>query len=148
LLTHTWPGSVRKLRNVLERAAILSDAGIIERRHLALYAKVAPARGRTTWARPNGRRSKRCCARRRQQVARTARTVSETIDWSIVNTLAQRASTHQRRDTALRNCSKSPSSGRSGERNAERAPLAHRALRPDSSAVSLDETFADVEAKT
>ena len=35
LLAHDWPGNVRELRNVLERAAILSD-GDIECRHLSL----------------------------------------------------------------------------------------------------------------
>jgi transcriptional regulator with PAS, ATPase and Fis domain len=38
LLAHDWPGNVRELRNVLERAAILSD-GDIERRHLALRTR-------------------------------------------------------------------------------------------------------------
>jgi transcriptional regulator with PAS, ATPase and Fis domain len=43
LLAHAWPGNVRELRNVLERAAILSD-GDIEGRHLSLRPKMrAPA---------------------------------------------------------------------------------------------------------
>src|ERR1700730_2954970 len=43
LLAYGWPGNLRELRNVLERAAILSDEGVIERRHLSLHAKAAPA---------------------------------------------------------------------------------------------------------
>jgi transcriptional regulator of acetoin/glycerol metabolism len=39
LLAHDWPGNVRELRNVLERAAILSD-GDIECRHLSLRSKM------------------------------------------------------------------------------------------------------------
>jgi two-component system response regulator AtoC len=39
LLAHDWPGNVRELRNVLERAAILSD-GDIECRHLSLRPKM------------------------------------------------------------------------------------------------------------
>lgn len=39
LLAHDWPGNVRELRNVLERAAILSD-GDIERQHLSCRPKM------------------------------------------------------------------------------------------------------------
>jgi transcriptional regulator with PAS, ATPase and Fis domain len=41
LLAHDWPGSVRELRNALERAAILSD-GDIEGRHLSLRPRFRP----------------------------------------------------------------------------------------------------------
>jgi DNA-binding NtrC family response regulator len=43
LLAHSWPGNIRELRNVLESAAILSDEGVIQRRHLSLQPKTAPA---------------------------------------------------------------------------------------------------------
>ena len=36
---HSWPGNIRELRNALESAAILSDEGVIERRHLALHTR-------------------------------------------------------------------------------------------------------------
>ncbi len=38
LVAHSWPGNIRELRNVLEAASILSDEGVIERRHLSLHA--------------------------------------------------------------------------------------------------------------
>jgi transcriptional regulator with PAS, ATPase and Fis domain len=43
LMTHDWPGNVRELRNVLERAAILSD-GDIDGRHVSFRTKcrIAP----------------------------------------------------------------------------------------------------------
>ena len=42
LLAYGWPGNIRELRNVLERATIMSD-GDIERRHLSLRAPLRPA---------------------------------------------------------------------------------------------------------
>jgi len=38
LVVHSWPGNIRELRNVLEAASIVSDEGVIERRHLSLHA--------------------------------------------------------------------------------------------------------------
>jgi two-component system response regulator AtoC len=39
LLEHDWPGNVRELRNALERAAILSDGGLITADHLSLQRR-------------------------------------------------------------------------------------------------------------
>jgi transcriptional regulator with PAS, ATPase and Fis domain len=36
VLAYHWPGNVRQLRNLLERAAILSEGGLIQAEHLAL----------------------------------------------------------------------------------------------------------------
>lgn len=41
--SYPWPGNVRELRNVLERAAIASDRGIINRQHLPSDFGHAPA---------------------------------------------------------------------------------------------------------
>jgi transcriptional regulator with PAS, ATPase and Fis domain len=43
LLAYSWPGNIRELRNVLERAAILSDDGVIGRRDLSLQAQAVSA---------------------------------------------------------------------------------------------------------
>ena len=48
LLEHSWPGNVRELRNALERAAILSEGGLILPQHLVLPAGRQPATSRTT----------------------------------------------------------------------------------------------------
>jgi transcriptional regulator with PAS, ATPase and Fis domain len=39
LLGYSWPGNVRELRNVLERAAIVSEGGLIAPEHLSLMAE-------------------------------------------------------------------------------------------------------------
>src|SRR5262249_14402565 len=36
LAAHAWPGNLRELRNVLERALLACDGGAVERRHLGL----------------------------------------------------------------------------------------------------------------
>jgi transcriptional regulator with GAF, ATPase, and Fis domain len=36
LTAYSWPGNVRELQNTLERAAVLTDTGVIEPQHLAL----------------------------------------------------------------------------------------------------------------
>jgi transcriptional regulator with GAF, ATPase, and Fis domain len=43
LLGHRWPGNVRELRNVLERAAIVSEGGLIAPEHLSLTSLDEPA---------------------------------------------------------------------------------------------------------
>jgi DNA-binding NtrC family response regulator len=49
MLKYAWPGNVRELRNVLERAAILCEAGPITAGHLALHAApLAPTAAATT----------------------------------------------------------------------------------------------------
>jgi DNA-binding NtrC family response regulator len=43
LITHTWPGNARELRNVVERALVLSPDGPVEPRHLSLSEPPADA---------------------------------------------------------------------------------------------------------
>jgi transcriptional regulator with GAF, ATPase, and Fis domain len=38
LAAYSWPGNIRELQNTLERAAVLTDSGVIEPNHLALQA--------------------------------------------------------------------------------------------------------------
>jgi DNA-binding NtrC family response regulator len=58
LLKYTWPGNVRELRNVLERAAILSEGGLITPRHLSLNAEpIAPPSAPTADLRAAERRA-------------------------------------------------------------------------------------------
>lgn len=42
LQTYAWPGNIRELRNVLERAAIMAGEGMILPRHLAMDPTAAP----------------------------------------------------------------------------------------------------------
>jgi transcriptional regulator with GAF, ATPase, and Fis domain len=44
LLAYRWPGNIRELRNILERAAILCDGGLITDEHLALPLEAPTAR--------------------------------------------------------------------------------------------------------
>jgi DNA-binding NtrC family response regulator len=43
MLDYGWPGNVRELRNCLERAAILTDNGMIEPGHIGIASKVSTA---------------------------------------------------------------------------------------------------------
>jgi DNA-binding NtrC family response regulator len=47
LASHSWPGNIRELRNVLERAVIICSGDQIERRHLAPYPIDQRTRTRT-----------------------------------------------------------------------------------------------------
>ena len=45
LLEHSWSGNIRELKNVMERAVVLCEGGVIRREHLGLRADPV---GRTT----------------------------------------------------------------------------------------------------
>lgn len=53
LQRYAWPGNIRELRNVLERASLLSDDGIIEARSLALDNLERPQPGASAAEIPN-----------------------------------------------------------------------------------------------
>jgi DNA-binding NtrC family response regulator len=48
LIEYSWPGNARELRNALERAAILSEGGLIAPQHLLLQTERQVARGEAT----------------------------------------------------------------------------------------------------
>jgi DNA-binding NtrC family response regulator len=48
LLEYRWPGNVRELHNALERAAIVSDGGLIAAQHLLLSTEPQTASAETT----------------------------------------------------------------------------------------------------
>ena len=48
LLEYSWPGNVRELRNALERAAIVSEGGLIAPQHLRLPSRPHAATAETT----------------------------------------------------------------------------------------------------
>ena len=45
LQTYSWPGNIRELRNVLERASLLTDSNVIRRGDLRLEAVITPSNG-------------------------------------------------------------------------------------------------------
>src|SRR5205814_6366475 len=45
LQAYSWPGNIRELRNVLERAVLLSDSNVIRRQELHLDAATTPSNG-------------------------------------------------------------------------------------------------------
>jgi DNA-binding NtrC family response regulator len=48
LVGYSWRGNVRQLRNVLERAAIVCDGGLIAPEHLSLDDEERPSRSAVT----------------------------------------------------------------------------------------------------
>lgn len=54
LVNYHWPGNVRDLRNLLERAAILAGGGLIVSKHLALRPRLEPDKAQATAARAAG----------------------------------------------------------------------------------------------
>src|SRR4029077_16868588 len=44
MMSHSWPGNVREMRNVVERASALSDGPVITRADLVFGGEMGPAR--------------------------------------------------------------------------------------------------------
>jgi two-component system response regulator AtoC len=45
LVQHDWPGNIRELRNVVERAVIMGSGAVLESDHLHIQVPIAPTRG-------------------------------------------------------------------------------------------------------
>jgi DNA-binding NtrC family response regulator len=75
LLAHDWPGNIREVRNVLERAAVVAPGGLIEARDLGLQPSVRPAadEGLTSLEDVEKRHIASVLSRTRGNVSRAAR---------------------------------------------------------------------------
>jgi transcriptional regulator with PAS, ATPase and Fis domain len=76
LLAYDWPGNVRELRNALERAAILSDGGLINVEHLSLQGRIKPRPSDTTASPTDSGTTNDLGAMERDTIARVLREVN------------------------------------------------------------------------